>query len=74
MGNRVSKFQRGSGAFVCRKCGRRTRETGDCESGVGLCARCFEMCGLENTIEDSEVGSDAYNYAVDRLAQLKAEV
>jgi len=47
-----SKFQRGSGVYECRCCGKRTRETGSGESGSGLCADCFNDAGLENEHSD----------------------
>lgn len=53
---RVSKFQRSAAGrattYVCEACGKRTRETGDCESGVGLCAACYRDGGLENEHQD----------------------
>lgn len=38
--------------YICNGCGKRTRETGQSESGVGLCAKCFEEAGLENEHSD----------------------
>ena len=47
----------GSGVYVCRTCGKRTRETGDYESEVGLCADCNALSGNENTLNDlGEIG------------------
>ncbi len=44
-----NKFAKGSGCYVCRECGKRTRETGDCESGVDLCLACYNLAGIENS-------------------------
>jgi len=51
-------FQHGQGAGVesgiyeCSDCGKSTRETGGCESGVGLCLDCYDAAGLENEHSD----------------------
>ena len=45
------RFGRG-GVYECRVCHKQTRETGDGESGVELCARCFELSGQENAHVD----------------------
>jgi hypothetical protein len=50
---RNSRFQKGSGVYTCRDCGKKTRETGNCESGVDLCAACYEDAGLENDHYDN---------------------
>lgn len=60
MSNRVSNFERSSfatqgGTYICRICGKRTRETGDCESGVGLCRACNETEGERNEHGDTHV-------------------
>jgi hypothetical protein len=49
---RARGFQKGSGSYTCQSCGKKTRETGDCESGVRLCAACFWQAGEENSISD----------------------
>jgi rubrerythrin len=41
-----------SAVYACRCCGKRTRETGDDESSVGLCKRCYYEGGLENEHSD----------------------
>lgn len=63
-----SKFRRGSGVYTCRCCGHRTRETGHCESGVELCALCYEIGGLENQISD---GHDEDGKAAVEMARLE---
>lgn len=37
-----SRFRRGSGAYMCEACTRRTRETGKGESDLRLCLECYE--------------------------------
>lgn len=49
-----SRFQRGSGVYVCRICSKRTRETGEGESSVELCFACYERAGWENTHSDED--------------------
>lgn len=70
----VSKFQKtgfGKGStYICSVCGKRTRETGFCESGVGLCAKCYEEGGLEN--EHSDYGHPKYNPSCPTCREEKA--
>lgn len=49
-----SRFQRGSGVYTCRCCGKQTRETGQCESSCELCLACYEESGWENTHSDND--------------------
>ena len=49
-----SKFRQGSGVYVCKMCGKRTRETGEGESGIDMCRACCEYSGAENTHSDCE--------------------
>lgn len=44
--------------YVCRICRKRTRETGSCESGVELCAACYDDAGIENYHNDE--GHEGY--------------
>ena len=45
-----NQFGRGSVTFICAICDRRTRDTGQ---GVDhLCYECYEICGLDNTVND----------------------
>lgn len=44
----TSRFKTGSGAYTCNSCGKRTRETGEGESELQLCAACLDEAGLEN--------------------------
>jgi hypothetical protein len=52
---KVSKFQGGlkGAVYTCEGCGKKTRETGDGESSVNLCAKCYEEAGLENEHSDN---------------------
>ncbi|MBI5259792.1 MAG: hypothetical protein HY855_25050 [Burkholderiales bacterium] len=72
----VSRFQKqwrgATPVYTCRMCGKSTRETGDGESGVGLCWKCFEIAGLENTISDNEPGSPRVIAAQKRIDELRA--
>lgn len=59
----TSKFSKSNpfgatSTYICDNCGKRTRETGQSESGVGLCAKCYEEAGLEN--EHSDYGHPEY--------------
>lgn len=56
--DRTNPFGRKT-TYICDNCGKRTRETGDSESGVGLCKKCFEEAGLEN--EHSDYGHKEFN-------------
>jgi hypothetical protein len=38
--------------YICSICGKRTRETGLSESGVGLCKACYIECTEENSRND----------------------
>lgn len=46
-----NRFERGSGCFTCGICGRLTRDTGD-NASVELCPECYELCGIENHLND----------------------
>lgn len=51
-----SHFQSGSGVYTCKSCNKRTRETGEGESDLGLCKKCYVEAGFEN--EHSDTGGD----------------
>lgn len=38
----TDRFQKGVGRYVCRRCGKPTRETGSNESAYSLCLKCFK--------------------------------
>lgn len=45
----------GKSTYTCRICNHLTRETGEGEQDVLLCAPCFELCGYENMISDGDI-------------------
>ena len=48
------------GTFVCHICNRKTRDTGQ---GVDhLCEPCYEICGMDNAINDGCDASTAKSY------------
>lgn len=55
--------------YECHVCKRLTRETGLGESGLGLCAFCFEEATLENEFADGYIDDDEFGV---QLADLKA--
>jgi DNA-directed RNA polymerase subunit RPC12/RpoP len=50
--NTNSRMQAGSGIYKCGSCGKRTRETGNGESYVGLCYHCYECGSWINSVMD----------------------
>jgi hypothetical protein len=40
--------------YVCRMCGKRTRETGESESSAQLCKRCFVISSIQNVHGDND--------------------
>jgi hypothetical protein len=49
-----SQFARFSAVYACRSCKRNTRSTGRGDNdGVRLCAECFDLCGEENSMNDT---------------------
>jgi len=52
-----SSFGRG-GAYDCRWCGRKTRETGTQSQGSGLCPQCYDLCGIDNELSDGHATVD----------------
>ena len=53
-----SHFEAGSGCYTCGICQKQTRETGDGESGLDLCWRCFDREGRRNTHTDYHHGDE----------------
>lgn len=51
---KTNRFERGSGCYECIGCGKKTRETGECESNCGLCRDCFEREGWRNEHSDND--------------------
>lgn len=56
-----SRFQRGSGTYICGSCGKRTRATGQGEEGCGLCATCYERAGDENAVSDGQMTQESFD-------------
>jgi hypothetical protein len=54
-----NRFERGSGRFACRSCGKQTRNTGD-NGSCGLCPLCYEKSGCSNTLSDEGYEGDAW--------------
>lgn len=57
MKTRYDRFQRGSGLYVCKSCGKKTRETSGGEGGTQLCRRCFDKSSQENAHSDHHEGA-----------------
>jgi len=49
------RMQKGSGIYTCEECGTKTRETGEGESLVKLCLRCWEIAGCINSVNDGNM-------------------
>lgn len=48
------RFEKGSGVYACRSCGRNTRSTGRGDNDfVRLCVECYELAGEENHLLDT---------------------
>lgn len=70
-----SRFQRGGmghgSTYRCEICGKLTRETGDDESSVLLCAACYWNCQIDNLISDYPLPADRMAAWRDRRATAK---
>lgn len=62
-----SKMQKGSGIYTCEECGKNTRETGNGESFVRFCRKCYEIGGLENSLSDGTITQDEFDTYVASL-------
>lgn len=69
---RRSRFQRGSGCYVCRLCGHNTRDTGGDGAGVQSCDLCYELAGEENSISDTGTTYGSKEGVTAELAALDA--
>lgn len=54
----ANRFQQGfmgsgGGVYKCTSCGKKTRETGEGESSLGVCRACHEYMGWENFCSDN---------------------
>lgn len=63
-----NRFQKGSGVYTCRACGKQTRETGDGESRVGLCLYCWTKAGLDNELADGYIDQAEYDETLASLS------
>lgn len=63
-----SKFKRGSGAYNCTSCTRKTRATGGDNDSLRLCFECYEIGGYENQLQDGR-----YDDAADQ-ARIENEI
>ena len=49
---KFNRFGRG-GCYECRRCHKQTRDTGNGEASLELCARCLEIEGQRNSHNDN---------------------
>jgi hypothetical protein len=50
---KASRFQKGSGCYTCRSCGKNTRSTGRGDNeNIRLCVPCFDMSSDEKAVLD----------------------
>ncbi len=61
------RFQPGSGTYICRDCGKQTRETGYGESDSGLCACCFRIAEWENALSDGSISEEEFDRIVEEI-------
>jgi len=67
-----SHFQRGSGSYTCRSCGRKTRATGRGDNeNIRLCAECYDLMGMDNHCNDTGESPEQYDPQGERFAMLK---
>jgi hypothetical protein len=63
-----NRFQKGSGMYQCRCCGRNTRSTGNGDNeNVRLCEQCYELAGYENMVQDGGELSDRDRETIKQL-------
>lgn len=63
------RFQKGSGVYNCIVCGKRTRETGDGESDVQMCALCYFKESWYNAVQDGDISPEQYEEMVAKKEQ-----
>jgi hypothetical protein len=57
-----SRFQKGSGCYTCKVCGKRTRSTGQGDNEhVRLCVNCYEKAGDENDVTDGYMTQEEFD-------------
>lgn len=55
------RFKKGSGVYTCSSCGKRTRDVNREEGQAGLCARCYEKAGDENSVSDGMMTQEEFD-------------
>lgn len=59
-----SRFQKGSGCYTCKACGKQTRSTGRGDNEhVGLCADCYDRCSDFNSVSDGQMTVEQFEAA-----------
>ena len=62
---RGSGFEVGSGCYICHICKKRTRSTGRGDNeNLGMCADCYDICGLENSLSDGVISQEEFDAQV----------
>jgi hypothetical protein len=62
------------GCYTCNECKRATRSTGRGDNEhAGLCAECYDKCGLENQMSDCGESEDLLAEWSGLIAQCKAK-
>jgi hypothetical protein len=57
-----SRFQKGSGCYVCIGCQKKTRSTGNGDNEhCRLCETCYEKAGDENALSDGDMTKEAFD-------------
>lgn len=57
----MNKFSKKYGStYKCKCCDHQTRETGEGESDLRLCAPCFHVAGEENSFNDGHIDEVQY--------------
>lgn len=54
----------GAGAYRCDDCGKLTRETGEGESSLHMCAFCYLRSGLRNSLLDGVINQEEFDRAL----------
>lgn len=71
MARPTNRFEKFSGMYACRGCGRNTRSTGRGDNeNVRMCAECFDLGGEENHRSDN--GGEFYDRPENVLAMIEA--
>jgi hypothetical protein len=49
----LGRFQKGQKVYTCQSCKKQTRNVGGDEFYAGLCADCYELAGIDNSLTDN---------------------